>query len=106
MQANNITGYPVICRAAYALGGLGSGFANNDEELRALCEVAFAVSPQVRVGFASKKCVHDRQLSQLAAWGACFVSLLQYFVAGSAILGTAVTRSHRPHGRTKLSRRC
>jgi carbamoyl-phosphate synthase/aspartate carbamoyltransferase len=44
--ANNVTGYPVICRAAYALGGLGSGFANNDDELRDLCAVAFAISPQ------------------------------------------------------------
>lgn len=42
-------GFPVIVRAAYALGGLGSGFANNEEELRSLCEKAFAASPQVLV---------------------------------------------------------
>ncbi|KAI1881361.1 hypothetical protein JX265_000187 [Neoarthrinium moseri] len=42
-------GFPVIVRAAYALGGLGSGFANNDEELLALCNKAFAVSPQVLI---------------------------------------------------------
>ncbi|GAA5900006.1 hypothetical protein JCM6882_007023 [Rhodosporidiobolus microsporus] len=42
-------GYPVIVRAAFALGGLGSGFANNEDELRALCEKAFATSPQVLV---------------------------------------------------------
>ncbi|ANZ75894.1 BA75_02017T0 [Komagataella pastoris] len=42
-------GYPVIVRAAYALGGLGSGFANNDEELIALCNKAFATSPQVLI---------------------------------------------------------
>ncbi|KAI9498172.1 hypothetical protein BDB00DRAFT_867822 [Zychaea mexicana] len=42
-------GYPVICRAAYALGGLGSGFANNEEELFALCNKAFATSPQVLI---------------------------------------------------------
>ncbi|KAI9220090.1 hypothetical protein BC828DRAFT_406120 [Blastocladiella britannica] len=42
-------GYPVIVRAAYTLGGLGSGFANNDEELLDLCAVAFASSPQVLV---------------------------------------------------------
>ncbi|KAH7103491.1 carbamoyl-phosphate synth [Auriculariales sp. MPI-PUGE-AT-0066] len=41
--------YPVIVRAAYALGGLGSGFASNEKELRALCEKAFATSPQVLV---------------------------------------------------------
>ena len=42
-------GYPVIVRAAYALGGLGSGFADNEEELDALCEKAFSFSPQVLV---------------------------------------------------------
>ncbi|KAI5307857.1 hypothetical protein KEM55_007229, partial [Ascosphaera atra] len=42
-------GYPVIVRAAYALGGLGSGFAENESELRELCQKAFAASPQVLV---------------------------------------------------------
>ena len=42
-------GYPVIVRAAYALGGLGSGFAENRDQLIALCEKAFAVSPQVLI---------------------------------------------------------
>ncbi|KAF6756698.1 aspartate carbamoyltransferase [Ephemerocybe angulata] len=42
-------GYPVIVRAAYALGGLGSGFAQDEEGLRALCDKAFATSPQVLV---------------------------------------------------------
>ncbi|CAB4255137.1 similar to Saccharomyces cerevisiae YJL130C URA2 Bifunctional carbamoylphosphate synthetase (CPSase)-aspartate transcarbamylase (ATCase) [Maudiozyma barnettii] len=42
-------GFPVIVRAAYALGGLGSGFANNEKELSDLCNVAFASSPQVLV---------------------------------------------------------
>lgn len=42
-------GYPIIVRAAYALGGLGSGFCDNEEELNALCEKAFAFSPQVLV---------------------------------------------------------
>jgi carbamoyl-phosphate synthase / aspartate carbamoyltransferase len=41
--------YPVIVRAAYALGGLGSGFAQNERELKELCEKAFATSPQVLV---------------------------------------------------------
>uniref|UniRef100_A0A8H7TLC5 ATP-grasp domain-containing protein n=1 Tax=Bionectria ochroleuca TaxID=29856 RepID=A0A8H7TLC5_BIOOC len=57
-SANNITeamecvkdiGFPVIVRAAYALGGLGSGFANNNDELRDLCNKAFAASPQVLI---------------------------------------------------------
>ena len=42
-------GYPVILRAAYALGGLGSGFCDNEEELNVLGEKAFAFSPQVLV---------------------------------------------------------
>ena len=42
-------GYPVILRAAYALGGLGSGFCDNEEELDKLAEKAFAFSPQVLV---------------------------------------------------------
>lgn len=42
-------GYPVIIRAAFALGGLGSGFAQNEDELAKLCNVAFATSPQVLV---------------------------------------------------------
>ena len=42
-------GFPVILRAAYALGGLGSGFCDNDEELKAQAEEAFAFSPQVLV---------------------------------------------------------
>ena len=42
-------GYPVIIRAAYALGGLGSGFADNEEELNKLAEKAFSFSPQVLV---------------------------------------------------------
>jgi len=42
-------GYPVIVRAAFALGGLGSGFAKNEEELADLCTKAFATSPQVLV---------------------------------------------------------
>ena len=42
-------GYPVIIRAAYALGGLGSGFADNEEELVKLAEKAFSFAPQVLV---------------------------------------------------------
>ncbi len=49
LKAANELGYPVIVRAAYALGGLGSGFCNNDEELKVLVEKAFSYSPQVLV---------------------------------------------------------
>jgi carbamoyl-phosphate synthase, large subunit len=42
-------GYPVIIRAAYALGGLGSGFCDNEAELDELCSKAFAFAPQVLV---------------------------------------------------------
>ena len=48
-KAANALGYPVIVRAAYALGGLGSGFCNNDQELDILLEKAFSFSPQVLV---------------------------------------------------------
>ena len=48
-QAARELGYPVIIRAAYALGGLGSGFCDNEDELDRLCEKAFAFSPQVLV---------------------------------------------------------
>ena len=48
-QAALDLGYPVIIRAAYALGGLGSGFCDNEEELDKLAEKAFSFSPQVLV---------------------------------------------------------
>ena len=49
VKAAESLGYPVIIRAAYALGGLGSGFCNNEEELRKLASKAFTFSPQVLV---------------------------------------------------------
>jgi carbamoyl-phosphate synthase/aspartate carbamoyltransferase len=49
MTAVKDIGYPVIVRAAYALGGLGSGFANDDAQLLDLCNKAFAASPQVLI---------------------------------------------------------
>ncbi len=48
-RAAHELGYPVIIRAAYALGGLGSGFCDNQEQLDALAEKAFSFSPQVLV---------------------------------------------------------
>ena len=48
-QAARDLGYPVIIRAAYALGGLGSGFCDNEDELNVLAEKAFSFSPQVLV---------------------------------------------------------
>ena len=48
-QAAKDLGYPVILRAAYALGGLGSGFCENEDELNKLAEKAFSFSPQVLV---------------------------------------------------------
>ena len=48
-EAASKLGYPVILRAAYALGGLGSGFCDNEEELNRLAEKAFSFSPQVLV---------------------------------------------------------
>lgn len=48
-EAAKELGYPVIIRAAYALGGLGSGFCDNEEELNKIAEKAFSFSPQVLV---------------------------------------------------------
>ncbi len=48
-KAASELGYPVIIRAAYALGGLGSGFCDNEEQLNTLAEKAFSFSPQVLV---------------------------------------------------------
>lgn len=49
MRAVKGIGFPVIVRAAYALGGLGSGFAENESQLLDLCNKAFAASPQVLI---------------------------------------------------------
>ncbi|MDR2472972.1 MAG: carbamoyl-phosphate synthase (glutamine-hydrolyzing) large subunit [Tannerella sp.] len=48
-RAASELGYPVIIRAAYALGGLGSGFCDNEDELNTVVEKAFSFSPQVLV---------------------------------------------------------
>ena len=48
-EAAHNLGYPLIVRAAYALGGLGSGFCDNDAELEEICDKAFSFSPQVLV---------------------------------------------------------
>ncbi|KAJ6510119.1 isoaspartyl dipeptidase-like protein [Mycena vitilis] len=54
VAAAQAIGFPVIVRAAYALGGLGSGLAQNESQLKALCSKAFATSPQVLVEMSMK----------------------------------------------------
>ena len=49
LAAADSVGYPIIVRAAYALGGLGSGFASNEEELRNLSSRSLTLSPQILV---------------------------------------------------------
>lgn len=49
LKAASEIGYPIIVRAAYALGGLGSGFANNEEELRNMSARSLTLSPQILV---------------------------------------------------------
>lgn len=49
LDAADKVGYPIIVRAAYALGGLGSGFANNPEELRNMAARSLTLSPQILV---------------------------------------------------------
>ncbi len=49
IKAANALGYPLIIRAAYTLGGQGSGFCDNEEELRTRCATAFSFAPQVLI---------------------------------------------------------
>jgi carbamoyl-phosphate synthase/aspartate carbamoyltransferase len=49
LMAGKEIGFPLIVRAAFALGGLGSGFAENEKQLKEICTKAFAMSPQVLV---------------------------------------------------------
>ena len=49
LVAAETVGYPIIVRSAYALGGLGSGFANNEEELRNLSARSLSLAPQILV---------------------------------------------------------
>ena len=49
LEAAEKLGYPIILRAAYSLGGLGSGFCNNAEELKVLAEKAFSYSDQLLI---------------------------------------------------------
>jgi carbamoyl-phosphate synthase large subunit len=49
LAAGETIGYPVILRSAFTLGGLGSGFANNSEELRDLAAKSLSLSPQVLI---------------------------------------------------------
>lgn len=54
MTAAEKLGYPVMTRSAFSLGGLGSGFANNSEELRNLVQTAFTQSDQLIIDKALK----------------------------------------------------
>ena len=49
VKAANTIGYPVMIRAAFTLGGLGSGFAHNDEEMRVLAAKALSTSPSLLI---------------------------------------------------------
>ena len=49
LEAAQRIGYPVILRSAYSLGGLGSGFAENPDELRDLSAKSLSLSPQVLI---------------------------------------------------------
>jgi carbamoyl-phosphate synthase large subunit len=49
LKAAEQVGYPIIVRSAYSLGGLGSGFANNEEELRNLSAKSLSLAPQILV---------------------------------------------------------
>jgi carbamoyl-phosphate synthase large subunit len=49
LDAAKAIGYPIILRSAFSLGGLGSGFAHNEEELRNLSARSLSLSPQVLI---------------------------------------------------------
>ena len=64
VEAANKIGYPVLVRAAFALGGMGSGFAENDDELKRLAKIAFATSNQILIdmdlrGYACLRDISD-----------------------------------------------
>eukprot|EP00286_Rhodomonas_abbreviata_P025981 CAMPEP_0181292882 /NCGR_PEP_ID=MMETSP1101-20121128/2757_1 /TAXON_ID=46948 /ORGANISM="Rhodomonas abbreviata, Strain Caron Lab Isolate" /LENGTH=2225 /DNA_ID=CAMNT_0023397409 /DNA_START=197 /DNA_END=6874 /DNA_ORIENTATION=+ len=70
-EAATKLGFPVICRAAYALGGLGSGFAYNMDELKALVSVSFSHSPQVLVEKSLRGWKEIEYEVVRDAWGNC-----------------------------------
>ena len=91
IEVANTLGYPVIVRAAYALGGLGSGFCDNDQQLRTLVEKALSFSPQVLVEKSLKgwkeveyevvrdcydNCLPDKKFSRQSAYRHLLVQLL------------------------------
>ena len=57
VEAAEVLGYPVLVRAAYALGGLGSGFASNVQELETLVSAAFAHTSQVSYDYLDSTCI-------------------------------------------------
>lgn len=63
VEAAEVLGYPVLVRAAYALGGLGSGFASNVQELETLVSAAFAHTSQVSYDYLDSTCVIPLSLS-------------------------------------------
>ena len=63
VEAAEVLGYPVLVRAAYALGGLGSGFASNVQELETLVSAAFAHTSQVSYDYLGSICIMYLSLS-------------------------------------------
>ena len=63
VEAAEVLGYPVLVRAAYALGGLGSGFASNVQELETLVSAAFAHTSQVSYDYLDSICIIPLSLS-------------------------------------------
>ena len=82
-------GYPVIIRAAYALGGLGSGFCDNEEELNVLAEKAFSFSPQVLVENPVAIFLMGKSAGDIAFY-AYIVPFLISTAVGSIIAGVLV----------------
>ena len=80
LEAAEQIGYPVILRSAFTLGGLGSGFANNPDELRDLSAKSLSLSPQVLIERSMKgwKELEYEVVRDAADVGFFFFFLLKY----------------------------
>ena len=79
MEAAEKLGYPVLARAAFALGGLGSGFANTADELRRLAQQAFAHSNQLIIDKSLKGWKEVEYEVVRDAYDNCIAVRINYF---------------------------
>lgn len=80
MQAAKNLGYPILVRTAYALGGLGSGFAYTEESLKVLVTQALAKSPQVLLDKSLKGWKEVEYEVVRDAYDNCITVSIYYFI--------------------------